>query len=63
LTQNVPLLAMAGHVLEDALGQNKTSGGVSDRAANAWQANPAGRPFSAPVMTVTPVQKWPSACR
>jgi hypothetical protein len=54
---------MAGQLLDDALGQNRTSGGVSDRAANAWQANPAGRPFSAPVMTVTPVQKWPSACR
>ena len=46
-------------------GQNSTSGGVSDRAANAWQAKPAGRPPSAstPVMTVTPVQKWPSTCR
>jgi hypothetical protein len=64
LTQKYPLPAMAGQVLDDVDGQNRTSGGVSDRAANAWQANPAGRPpASMPVMTVTPVQKWPSTCR
>jgi hypothetical protein len=66
LTQKYPLVAMAGQVLDVLAGQNSTSGGVSDSAANAWQANPAGRPPSAPstpVMTVTPVQKWPSTCR
>jgi hypothetical protein len=57
LTQKRPVLAIAGQVLDDRLGQNSTSGGASDRAANAWQANPAGRPSSAPVITVTPVQK------
>jgi len=65
LTAEVPLPANGGPGLDDFPGQKSTKGGVSDRAANAWQANPAGRPPSpsapsTPVMTVTPVQKWPS---
>ena len=44
-------------------GQNSTSGGSSDSAANDWQAKPAGPAWSAVVITVTPVQKCPSTCR
>jgi hypothetical protein len=45
-------------VAEPRLGQNSTSGGSSETAANDWQANPTGSasPTRA-VMTVTPVQK------
>src|SRR5947207_746531 len=44
-------------------GQKSTSGGSSDSAANAWQANPTGSPASSAVTTVTPVQKCPRTWR
>src|SRR5215469_9156693 len=55
--QKCPARAIRGHVADDRLGQNSTSGGSSDRAENDWQANPAGPSSSTVVMTVTPVQK------
>ena len=61
--QKCPARAIRGQVADARLGQNSTSGGSSDTAANDWQANPAGPSSSAVVMTVTPVQKWPSTCR
>ena len=42
------------------VGQNSTSGGSSDSAANDWQANPTGAPSCTVVMTVMPVQNCPS---
>ena len=42
LTQKCPARSISGQVAEVRLGQNSTSGGASDSAANAWQANPAG---------------------
>jgi hypothetical protein len=58
LAQKCPARSITGQVADDRLGQNSTRGGVSDSAANAWHANPAGpAPSSAAVMTVTPVQK------
>ena len=47
LTQNLPEASMAFHDRETLVGQNRTSGGSSDSAANDWQANPIGAP-SAP---------------
>ena len=61
--QKCPARAIRGQVADSRLGQNSTSGGSSDTAANDWQANPAGPSSSAVVMTVTPVPKWPSTCR
>ncbi|GGM73897.1 hypothetical protein GCM10011609_07160 [Lentzea pudingi] len=56
-TQNEPADAIAAQLREVRCGQNTTSGGSSDRAANAWQANPTGPSEDMPVTTVTPVQK------
>ena len=42
LAQKCPARSITGQVAEVRLGQNSTSGGASDSAANAWQANPAG---------------------
>src|ERR1700749_205481 len=62
LAQKCPARSITGQVAEVRPGQNSTSGGARDSAANAWQANPAnGGPDV--VMTVTPVQKWPRTCR
>ena len=63
LAQKCPARSISGQVDEVRLGQNSTSGGASDSAANAWQANPAGPCGPVVVMTVTPVQKWPRTCR
>src|SRR5260221_2836000 len=63
LAQKCPDRAIRGHVADDRLGLNSTSGGTRDTAAKDWQANPAGPPESHTVMTVTPVQKWPSTWR
>ncbi len=57
LAQKCPARAIRGQVADDRLGQNSTSGGSRDSAANDWQAKPAGPPSSTVVMTVTPVQK------
>jgi hypothetical protein len=56
-TQNEPDEAIAAQLREVRCGQNSTSGGSSDNAANAWQANPTGPSGDVPVTTVTPVQK------
>jgi hypothetical protein len=45
------------------VGQNSTSGGSSDSAANDWQAKPIGTSSCTVVMMVIPVQNWPSTCR
>src|SRR3954452_16211985 len=68
LTQKLPVASMTGQVREDLPGQNSTSGGSSESAAKDWQAKPTGSvpPSSlAPTaaITVTPVQKCPSALR
>lgn len=56
LTQNVPLASMACQDRDTLVGQNSTSGGSSDNAANDWQANPVGVPSCTVVMMVMPVQ-------
>src|SRR3954454_8134191 len=62
-TQKKPAASISGQVRDDLPGQNRTSGGSSDSAANDWQAKPIGSPSVTVAMTVTPVQKCPSACR
>ena len=57
LTQNFPLCSMTFQLREVFIGQNSTSGGSSDKAANDWQANPTGTSSVViVVITVTPVQ-------
>ncbi|GAB2809432.1 hypothetical protein GCM10027200_06590 [Lentzea nigeriaca] len=56
-TQNAPEDAIAVQLRDVRCGQNSTSGGSSDNAANAWQAKPTGPSGDMPVTTVTPVQK------
>src|SRR5689334_10434212 len=63
LTQKWPARAIRCQLVDRMPGQNSTSGGSRDSAANAWQANPTGSPPSTPVTTVTPVQKCPSTWR
>src|SRR5208282_3179201 len=43
-TANKFAWAIRGQVVDVSAGQNTTSGGSSDKAANAWQANPTGSP-------------------
>ena len=45
LTQNFPLASMACQDRDTLVGQNSTSGGSSDSAANDWQAKPDGYVF------------------
>lgn len=59
----MPLRSIAAHDRDVLVGQNSTSGGSSDSAANDWHANPTGTPSSIVVMMVTPVQNWPSTVR
>ena len=54
---------MACQDRDTLVGQNSTSGGSSDSAANDWQANPTGAPSCTVVMIVMPVQNWPSTWR
>ena len=56
LTQNFPLASMAFHERDTFVGQNSTSGGSSDSAANDWQAKPTGTSSRTVVMMVIPVQ-------
>src|SRR5262249_31623649 len=63
LTQKHPARSISGQLRDRLPGQNSTSGGSSDSAANDWQANPTGSPPSSAVTTVTPVAKCPSALR
>ena len=62
-TQNLPLASMAAHDRDILVGQNSTSGGSRDSAANDWQANPTGTSSCTVVITVIPVQNWPSTLR
>src|SRR5271165_7384392 len=62
-TQNRPLASIACHERDTLVGQNSTSGGSSDSAANDWQANPTGTPSCMVVITVIPVQNWPNTLR
>src|SRR5882757_1167515 len=63
LTQNLPLASIACQDRDILVGQNNTSGGSSDSAANDWQANPMGASSCTVVMMVMPVQNWPSTWR
>src|ERR1700727_815018 len=63
LTQNRPLASMAFQDRDTLVGQNNTSGGSSDSAANDWQAKPTGASSCMVVMMVMPVQNWPSTLR
>jgi len=51
LAQKNPAAAMRGHVADDRPGQDTTSGGSSDSAANDWHAKPASPPASTVVIT------------
>src|SRR5260370_19244425 len=42
LAQKTPARSILGQVDEVCAGQNSTSGGLMDSAANAWQENPTG---------------------
>src|SRR5258705_7445565 len=44
LTQKCPLASMACHDLDTLVGQNSTSGGFPDIAANDWHGQPTGAP-------------------
>src|SRR5579862_4095480 len=57
LTANTPAASIWGQLVDDLPGQARTSGGLSDSAANAWQVRPAGPSVPAAVRIVTPVQK------
>src|SRR5262249_50721143 len=63
LTQKRPLASMAFQDRDTLVGQNSTSGGSSDSAANDWQAKPTGTSSCTVVMIVIPVQNWPSTLR
>ena len=55
---------MTFQLREVFIGQNSTSGGASESAANDWQAKPTGSPSPFVVeITVTPVQNCPIAVR
>src|ERR1700739_1793193 len=62
-TQNRPLASMPFHDRDTFVGQNSTSGGSSDSAANDWQAKPIGASACTGGMVVIPVPKWPRTCR
>ena len=63
LTQNRPLASIAFHDRDTLVGQNNTSGGSSESAANDWQAKPTGASSCTVVITVMPVQNCPSTLR
>src|SRR4051794_3812396 len=63
LTQNRPLDSMACHDRDTFVGQNNTSGGSKDNAANDWHAKPTAAPSCMVVITVMPVQNCPSTFR
>jgi hypothetical protein len=56
LTQKCPVASMAFQERDTFVGQNNTSGGSSDSAANDWHANPIGTFWCTVVITVIPVQ-------
>lgn len=59
-TQNLPDASIAAQDRDCFVGQNSTSGGSNESAANDWHANPTGSPSCVVVMMVTPVQNCPS---
>src|SRR5699024_1918370 len=63
LISSRPASRIFGQLEEVLAGQNDTSGGSSDSEVTDWQAKPCGSAPSKAVITVTPVQKWPSTCR
>src|SRR5690606_36671161 len=65
LTQNLPVAAMSGQLVEALSGRKATSGGSSDTDVKVpTTIPPAGRPdASALVMTETPVGQCPSTWR
>src|SRR2546421_176645 len=56
LTQNRLDASIAFQDRETFVGQNSTSGGSSDNAANDWHAKPIGASSCTVVMMVIPVQ-------
>jgi hypothetical protein len=63
-TENEPDLRNLGQLDEFLPGMNPTSGGSRDTEENDPTARPVGLPTEGtPVMTATPVVKWPSTCR
>ena len=62
-TQKWPLASIAFQDRDTFVGQNSTSGGSSDSAANDWQAKPTAAPSCTVVITVMPVQNCPSTFR
>ena len=63
LTQKLQLASIACQARDTFVGQNSTSGGSSDNASNDWQAKPTEAPSCTVVITVMPVQNWPSTFR
>ena len=63
LTVKRPAARMRRHVNESRLGQNDTSGGSSDTAANELTISPSGAPSASAVTNATPVAKRPKAVR
>jgi hypothetical protein len=64
LTANAPWVAMAASVWLDRSKQTSSSGGSRERELTALAVVPTGRLIaSIEVTTVTPVAKWPMACR
>src|SRR4029077_18547582 len=63
LTHKRPAASIACHDRDTFVGQNSTSGGSSDSAANDWHAKPTGAPSCMVGITVIPVQNCPSTLR
>src|SRR5690242_4949427 len=62
-TAKRPACRMRCHVIESRDGQNDTSGGASDTAANELTMRPRGVPPTSVVTKATPVAKRPNASR
>jgi hypothetical protein len=63
LAQKPPDASIKGQLDEDFWGQNRTNGGSSETDENEPMAMPTGAPSCIPVITVTPVGKWPRTLR
>src|SRR5689334_18949447 len=62
-TQNDPVGAIFGHDDDPLSAKKATSGGSRDTEAKDPTASPTGPSSVAPVITVTPVVKWPRTWR
>src|SRR3954468_17685779 len=62
-TQNFPTSRTLGQLDEWCPAQKRTWGGSSESDANEPTAKPTGPSSVVPVITVTPVGKWPSTWR